>query len=233
MSIQTEVDRKNLIGKTKAQSPARYNKRLNYHVKGYSGIDPSELLTKDILVTKVEVGDYECIVAYKGVLENLAKIVRKQPSHNITLQSVIRAVTQSIDETDILVDCSCDDWKYRFSYVASKHGYKYGKPETRPPNVTNPDDDKGSMCKHLTMLLANKRWLVRLSSIVNDFIKANIEEIRKRLKISEDDFFINEPGRPSRKTNRNLGMTKNYGYDYDSSYTDNTDSADQDSTDNR
>lgn len=226
-----EVTRKNMVGKTKSQSPSRYNKRLDYRVNDYAGIDPSQLISNDILATKVSVGDYECIVAYKGVLSNLKDIVKRQPKHNVTLQSVIRAVNTAIDDTDILVDCTCPDFQYRFAYLATKYGYKYGKPETRPANITNPDDDKGAMCKHLTMLLSNKRWLIKLSTIVNDFIKANIESVRKALNVSEDDFFINDPGRPSRHTNRNLGMTKDYGYGYDSSYTDSIDDTDDNITD--
>ena len=27
------------------------------------------------------------------------------------------------------VDCSCPDWKYRFAYMATQLGYKYGEPQ--------------------------------------------------------------------------------------------------------
>lgn len=207
MSILNEIDRKNMVGKTKSQSPDRYAKRIGYRVNSYSGIDPDRLLEDDLLVAQVKVGDYYCTIAYKGVLENLYDIVRKQPKHNVTLQSVIRAVTKSIDKTDVLVDCTCPDFIYRYSYWASKYGYKYGRQETRPSKITNPDDKMGAMCKHLTMLLSNKKWMVKLSSIVNDFVKANIDKIRDRYNIPEEDFFINVPGRPSVKTGRNTRMT--------------------------
>lgn len=201
-----EIDRKNLVGKTKAQSPDRYNKRLSYHPTSYRGVDMNELLTRDVLVAHVPVGDYVCTVAYAGVLTQLAEVVSKQPRPNVTLQSVIRAITQSIDKTDILVDCTCPDFVYRYAYWATKYGYKYGKPETRPAKITNPDDKIGSMCKHLTALLANKRWLVKLASVVNEFIKANIDDVRSALDLSPDEFIINVPGRPSTKTGRNIGM---------------------------
>lgn len=370
IKVLDEVGRTNLVGKTKAQSKDRYRKRLDYRVNSYNGIDAEKLLDEDLLVTQVQVGDYYCTIAYNNVLKNLIKIVSRQPKHNVTLQSVIRAVTQSIDDTDIFVDCSCPDFClsgdtkirlyngevrtieelldmynngheihvysldtddnlyknglvtsvwisgysndmikitlsngnsilttpshrymldtgeyieasdismstnlmcvsildgklfkdiytiksieyikyddpipvydltvekynnfyvdagvilhncYRYAYVATQHGYKYGKPENRPSRITNPNDNKGAMCKHLTMLLANKRWMVKLASIVNDFVKANIEEIREKYKVPEEDFFINVSGRPSRNTGRNTNMTKDYRYGYSSDYSD-------------
>lgn len=62
------------------------------------------------------------------------------------------------------------------------------------------------MCKHLTALLSNKRWLVKVASIVNEYIKAYPDDIRKQLGLSEDEFIVNVPGRPSSKTGRNTRM---------------------------
>lgn len=201
-----EIDRKNLVGKVKAQSPDRYNRRLSYHPSSYKEIDIEQLLKKDLLVAKLPVGDYTCTVAYAGVLSQLSDVLKKQPRPNVTLQSVIRAITQSIDKTDVLVDCTCADFVYRYAYWATKYGYKYGKPETRPTKITNPDDNIGAMCKHLTALLSNKRWLVKVASIVNEYIKAYPDEVREMLGLSPDEFIVNVPGRPSSKTGRNTSM---------------------------
>lgn len=46
-----------------------------------------------------------------------------------------------IDAGVILHNC------YRFAYQATQLGYKYGKPENRPANITNPHN-YGSICKH-------------------------------------------------------------------------------------
>ena len=59
-----------------------------------------------------------------------------------------------------------------FAYWATENGYKYGEPETRPSDITNPDDALGATCKHLDLLLSNKRWLTKAASVVNAFIKA-------------------------------------------------------------
>lgn len=208
-SYLCEISRQNLVGKVKAQSPGRYNRRLGYRPLGDNEINVDNLLSDDLCALKTKVGKYDCIVAYKGVLKRLLQVVKKQPRPNVTLQSVIRALTQSIDDADILVDCSCPDFRYRYAYWATKLKYKYGKPETRPSNITNPDNNIGSMCKHLTALLANKKWLVKAASVVNEAIKANVDEVRKKLGVSEDEFIINVVGRPSKKTGRNIHMTQN------------------------
>lgn len=205
-SFLTEISRKNLVGKTKSQSPDRYNRRLGYHAKSYKGIDVERLLNDDIIIIKVPVGDYMCTIAYKGVLKHLLEVLKKQPKPNVTLQSVIKALSDAFDDTDILVDCTCPDFVYRYAYWATKYGYKYGKPETRPSDITNPDDKLGAMCKHLTALLANKRWLVKIASTLNEYIKNNQSNIRKALGLKDDEFIINKGKIPKgSKFNKSTG----------------------------
>lgn len=185
-----EVSRKNMVGKTKVQSPERYNKRLHYHASGYD-IDFEQLLSSDFIVANVKVGDYICTVAYKGVLSKLADLVERSPQHYANIQMTIRALDQSIDEADVLVNCTCADFRYRFAYWATKYDYKYGAPETRPSDITNPNDKLGAVCKHLTAILANKRWLRKLASVLNNFIRENVDEIREVMGLSEDEFIVN------------------------------------------
>ena len=204
-----EVTRKNLVGKNKAQSPDRFKRKSSYHALSYNGIHLKELLEKDLLVVEVPVGDYTCTLAYTGVLSELGTVLKSQPRPNVTLQSVIRALQRSIDNTDVLVDCTCADFTYRFSYYATKYGYKYGTPETRPPKKTNPKDNLGATCKHLSALLYSKRWLVKLATSLNNLIKQYTDDFRKAMKLQPNEFIINSNGRPSAKTGRNTGMLSN------------------------
>lgn len=190
----SEITRRNLVGKTKVQSPQRYVKRLGYKPLSYNGIDIQNLLRDDECILKVPVGKYTVTIAYQGVLDKLIDVLQRQPRPNVTLQSVIRALTQAIDDTDVLVDCTCADFKYRFAFWSTKYGYKYGKPQNQPTKVTNPHDDKGAMCKHITSLLANKRWMVRVASVLNEYIRANPEQVRKSLGLEEDEFIVNLSG---------------------------------------
>lgn len=106
----SEITRRNLVGKTKVQSPQRYVKRLGYKPLSYNGIDIQNLLDTGECVLKVPVGKYTVTIAYQGVLDKLVDVLQRQPRPNVTLQSVIRALTQAIDDTDVLVDCTCADF---------------------------------------------------------------------------------------------------------------------------
>lgn len=60
------------------------------------------------------------------------------------------------------------DFKFRFAYQASVWEYKYGRQETRPANIRNPNG-YGALCKHLTAVLSNKKWLQQVTGTVMDW----------------------------------------------------------------
>ena len=67
---------------------------------------------------------------------------------------------------------NCPDWRYRFGYVATKNKYSSQlPPELRPSNITNPKDDKGAGCKHTLLLLSNTGWLVKIASVIYNYVK--------------------------------------------------------------
>lgn len=71
---------------------------------------------------------------------------------------------------------------YRFNYWQTKLGYKYGTPETRPSDKTNPGDLLGSCCKHLLAILSNKRWTTQIAIGITDYVdKQGVEELRKAM----------------------------------------------------
>ena len=81
---------------------------------------------------------------------------------------------------------NCKDFKYRFSYVASKNSYKYGKKELRPADIRNPDDNIGAACKHLLSVLSNKNWMTKVATTVNDWLQMkDVYEIRDLLHYEE------------------------------------------------
>lgn len=63
-------------------------------------------------------------------------------------------------------------------------GYKYGKPENRPANIRNPNG-YGALCKHLTSMLSNKKWLQQVTGTVMDWIVKNIDKVNEFLKPKE------------------------------------------------
>jgi hypothetical protein len=61
----------------------------------------------------------------------------------------------AIESSDVKVDCTCPDFKYRLAYYASQNGFKEGELENRPAEITNPNNNKGSCCKHILVALNN------------------------------------------------------------------------------
>lgn len=192
MKIINEVSRKNIIGKTKVQSPARYNRRLRYSTMSTPEIDEDKLIKADMLVISVKVGNYMCQLAYSGVIEHLIENVKKDARHSLNRKAVIRAMNEQVDLVDIFVSCTCADFKYRYAYYATRHDYLYGTPETRPAQITNPHDDIGAVCKHLACILANKKWLVKASSVVNDILHDRYSEVIENYNVSAEEFQFDE-----------------------------------------
>ena len=187
-----EISRKELVAKTKVQSPARYNKRMEYNIRQIKSVDFDELLNTGRLVVETLVGDYDVTIAFDDFLGCLSYIVSRQSKHNCTLQSVTRAIMMAVESDEVLTDCTCGDFKYRFAYWATKYGYKYGEPQNEPANVRNPEDNIGAVCKHLTMVLSNKRWMAKVAQIVNADIRKNVNDYREAMGLDEDEFYVNE-----------------------------------------
>ena len=185
-----EVSRKNLVGKTKVGSPERYNKRLRYAAMSTPEIDEDKLLNDDMLVIYVQVGKYTDTVAFAGVIKHFIEIVKRDPKHAVNRRNLVRAINEQVDLTDVYVNCTCPDMKYRYRYWATKYDYLYGDSETRPAKITNPVDDIGATCKHLAAILSNKKWLVKSATVVNDFIHDHYEEFVDKYNINKDEFII-------------------------------------------
>lgn len=192
MSLLHEVSRKNLVGKTKVGSPQRYNRRLRYSAMSTPEIDGDELLNNDRLVIHVQVGKYICTIAFEGVIKKLVEIVKRDSLHRVIRRFVVQALNNQVDLTDVYVKCTCPDFRYRFAYFATKYDYIWGTPENRPSNITNPDDSIGATCKHLAAILANKKWLVKASSVVNDFIHDHYDDFINNYNINKDEFVVHQ-----------------------------------------
>lgn len=76
---------------------------------------------------------------------------------------------------------NCPDFKYRFGHYAlvkdlsSVDGQYWsnrgdGLVVTRAAEITNPRDDKGPGCKHIMLVLSNTTWLIKVASVVYNYI---------------------------------------------------------------
>ena len=58
---------------------------------------------------------------------------------------------------------NCPDFKFRFNYLSTKHGFGLEN-EHRPPNIRNPKDNLGPACKHVAAVIKNLNWTYALIS---------------------------------------------------------------------
>ena len=66
---------------------------------------------------------------------------------------------------------NCPDWRFRFAYYANINDITVDPKENRPSKITNPHDTLGSACKHVLLVLSNNSWLVKVASVINNYIK--------------------------------------------------------------
>ena len=181
-SLLNEATRAEILNKNKTQSKKRWNKRMQFKPINYDKVDIVKLFEDDYFIFRNDVlgstgNIYRTSLAFSGFLKELKRLVRtKDDFKRINLQLVIKALSMAFDKADdVRVSCSCPDFRYRFNYHASRNNYKYNdKGETdekRPANITNPHDNIGATCKHLSGMLSDKRWMRKASSYINSWIK--------------------------------------------------------------
>ena len=181
-----EVSRNEMLATSKLQTITRYKKSVNYKGFTIADIDTTSVFTTNSFRVTCRVGDYWDTVEMENILYWVEMEAEKEPNNQINTKSVTRAIMDAIDGTDIKVDCTCPDFIYRFAYKCSKMGCKYGKQETRPAKITNPNDF-GFLCKHQISLLSNKKWLQQSSGTLMNFLEERIDDVNKFLRRPKDD----------------------------------------------
>lgn len=178
-------------GKTRYQK--RINSRIANSVQEYNKIDMNKLFKKNILTfdTNIqgETDNYVVTIQFYGFLDKLKKYIDPD-SDEITSTMIKRALSDAYNNTnDIKVHCTCPDYKYRFTYLnvmmrADSKGNKalqsLGIHQYAPRfENTNKDDKMGSGCKHCQLVLANTAHLIKIASVINNYIKYAKQNMQK------------------------------------------------------
>lgn len=182
-----EITRKEILSKGRREDPAKYARRLSY----VNSIKPQPMardlfIKTGTLTVPMRVGDYVVTVHISGILKLVQDEMDRSGRELPDRQIVYRALRKAVDESNMYVDCTCADFKYRYAYLSTINDYKYGKPETRPAKITNPDNN-GSVCKHITAALARpSQWLKYVSGWIATIIKQYILRTKKDEPEEED-----------------------------------------------
>ena len=173
-----EESRRDLLAKSKKTSKGvqRFKQRLKSRVansvKQYNAIDMNKLFKDDILTVDIsvkgETDNYIVKISFGGLCELLQDQIEKTGILNY--KAVTRALILGFNKDDVYIKCNCADAQYRFAYWQTKNNVISGDPENRPSNITNPDDNLGSACKHVLLVLSNTSWLLKVASTIYNYI---------------------------------------------------------------
>lgn len=158
------------------QSPERVIRSKNLKKSVYKDTRINENGQVEILFETAASTYDEDGKTYKNliVVPGLATAYKNNPSYT--------TIAGSLKNQDVQVKCSCKDFKYRFEYWLNqdKDLARTDDPDekittTNAPNVTNPNNDKGSFCKHL--LKVTSVFLFNISKIKNDLSNVNFSSV--------------------------------------------------------
>lgn len=108
---------------------------------------------------------------------SICKKFSLQPVYDISVETYNNFV---MDADIVLHNC------YRFGYWTTRNKvdtYSFdGKkirnpklgvvdPQSIPSDITNPNDTLGSACKHVLLVLSNNSWIMKVASVINNYIK--------------------------------------------------------------
>lgn len=161
----------------------RYSQVAN-SIRDYNSIDMNAFFKGDILDFKIkikgETDDYIVTVTFEHILRNLQQEI-KGNNNKLEFKCVLRALLRSFNGEDVYVSCTCPDFQYRFAHNATKNQYNSGAPEVRPNRFdwTNSNDDMGAGCKHINLVLSNTDWMMKIASVINNYIKWTKENMTR------------------------------------------------------
>lgn len=150
----------------------KYSKVPN-QVKSFNDIDMNSFFKKDILTVGIrvtgETDEYIVKLKFGGILDEIKQNIKRN-NNILDFRTIVTSLTKVFNTGDVYVNCSCPDYKYRFSYWSTINNYNSGEPEIRPADITNPNNDKGSGCKHVLLVLSNLNWMMKIASVINNYI---------------------------------------------------------------
>ena len=185
------VSKSRNVGQYKDQSRGKNRferKRLSkvaQAVKQYNQIDMNKLFKEDLLIVHIpvqgETDQYTVSIKMEGIIAEIAKNI-KNNKNQFEYRTVIQALTKVFNSQNIYVKCNCPDYKYRFAHWNIVNNVSVDDTASDPgpgKGIRNPNDDKGRGCKHVLLVLANGDWLMKVASVINNYVHYAEEHLQK------------------------------------------------------
>ena len=194
IKILLEKNRQELLRKQKKESPKRVQRAGAYSVSQIN-IDQQALVNDWLVITTSISGNghtYTDSIAFKNIMTDLIELAKTDSKHYVNGKLILRSIKMSLDKNDIYIACDCPDFKFRYDYFATQDKFKWGKLQnSNGKGIRNPNNDIGSMCKHLYALLRSNNFLDKVSDKIMRTIMANLDIIFKKFKIDLNEFIVN------------------------------------------
>lgn len=177
--IQRSKKADNYAADNQDKGKNRYQRRLHSRISGsvstYNNMDMNKLFKDNILDVNIivhgETNDYLVRMSFSGFLDYLHNQLN-QNNKQFDTRTISRALITAFNSDQVYIHCSCEDWKYRFAYWATKNDIDSVKGE-QPSNgkwIANPADTKGAGCKHSLLVLSNNTWLMKVASVIRNYV---------------------------------------------------------------
>lgn len=194
MIILNEKTRRELIIKQKHETPERIERSKRYSISNVK-VNAEAFLANWLVITTNISGNssqYNDVIAFENVLTDLIEAAKQDSKHYVNAKLIQKSLKASLDKNDIYLDCTCQDWMYRYAYWSTKGKFKWGKLQnSNGEGIRNPHNDIGTMCKHLYTLLRSNVFLNHVSDKIMRTIMANLDVIVKKYEINLEEFIVN------------------------------------------
>lgn len=190
MSTLLEDKRNDLIsqsrrGEKEKDGKTRYEKRVKSKVastvREFNQIDMNNLFKHGILTVNIpvrgETNNYIVKIKFGGFLDILHRQLKDKD--RIDLKIITKSLLEAFNQDDVYIHCNCPDFKFRLNFWSTVKDINSGEPENRPAKITNPKNNKGAGCKHILLVLSNNFWLIKVASVINNYI-IYMEKNRKK-----------------------------------------------------
>lgn len=159
----------------------RYTRRTKSKVAAtvadYNRIDMNALFKGDILEFGIkiqgETNNYVVTILFEHILDEFKRQIR-QNNNKLEFKCILQGLIKVFNSEDVYVACTCEDFIYGgYNFYGVKQNYnadpKFGK-AMEAPMIRNPNDTKGAGCKHILLCLANLDWLIKIASVIHNYI---------------------------------------------------------------
>lgn len=170
------------MGKNRFERKRR--SKVANQVKSYNKIDMNKLFKQDILEIDIpvvgETNTYDVTVRLEGVIAEMAREI-KNNNNIFEFKVALQALTKIFNTTDVKVRCSCPDFAYRYQHnlIINNNSVDGTDKDPGPGKTGMTAQMKGQGCKHVLLVLANCDWIMKVASVIHNYVHYAEEHLNK------------------------------------------------------